>query len=312
MDSVRSDPPGQVQPTMRQPIAEDETTSGLDRGQRLRYKLRHNPSLLLGSVVVLLLVAVAVFAPLLAPADPNRAFDDGLNAFGQPVSPFTSHFLLGTDNQERDVLSRLIYGARISLFIAVVANALSMLFSVGLGLCAGYLRGPIEVVLMRCTDLMMSLPSLLLAMTLTVVFQPGLLTVIVAIALVNWTYLARVIYGEVLSLREREFVEAARAVGSGAIGIMVRHMLPHLLNLCLIYFALNSSQIVLTESALSFLGAGVQPPTPSWGNMIADAQQAYLTAPWLLLCPSICLIVTVVAFNLLGEGLQSLFDTRVR
>ncbi len=308
---MRADPVPIARPLGSQ-AAEEEIWAGLSRGQHLRYKLRHDPALFLGGGLVLLLVLIAIFAPLVAPADPNRAFDDGLNAFGQPVGPFTSHFLLGTDNQERDVLSRLIFGARISLFIAVVANALSMLFSLGIGLFAGYMRGLVETVLMRFTDLMMSLPSLLLALSLTVVFQPGLLTVIVAIALVNWTYLARVVYGEVVSLREREFVEAARAVGAGPLRIMLRHILPHLLNLSLIYFALNASQIILTESALSFLGQGVQPPTPSWGNMIADAQQAYLSAPWLLLCPSICIIVTVIAFNLLGDGLQSLFDTYVR
>jgi peptide/nickel transport system permease protein len=136
--------------------------------------------------------------------------------------------------------------------------------------------------------------------------------VIVAIALVNWTYLARVVYGEVVSLREREFVEAARAVGTGRWRIMQRHILPHLLSLSIIYFALNTSQIILTEAALSFLGVGVQPPTPSWGNMIADSQQAYLSTPWLLLLPSLCIILTVVGFNLFGNGLQSLIEVHDR
>lgn len=308
---MRADPV-QIAETLGPHEADDEVESGRSRGQHARHRLRRSPAIFLGGGLVVLLVLLAVFAPLLAPTDPNRAFDDGLNAFGQPVGPFSSHFVLGTDNQERDVLSRLIFGARISLFIAVVANAISMLVSLAIGLFAGYLRGPVEIVLMRLTDLMMSLPSLLLALSLTVVFQPGLLTVIVAIALVNWTYLARVIYGEVVSLREREFVEAARAVGAGPWRIMVRQILPHLLDLSIIYFALNASQIILTESALSFLGQGVQPPTPSWGNMIADAQQAYLTAPWLLLCPSACIIITLIAFNLLGDGLQALFDMRVR
>jgi peptide/nickel transport system permease protein len=288
---------------------EDGVERMWSRGQRVRSRFQRTPSLFIGGGIVLFLIAVAVLAPLVAPAGPNHAFDDGLNAFGQPRPPFTGHFLLGSDSQERDVLSRLIYGARISLFVAVVANALSMTVSILVGLVAGYLRGAAETVLMRLTDLMMSLPSLLLAMALIVVFQPGLFMVIVAIALVNWTYLARVVYGEVVSLRERQFVESARAVGTGQLRIMRRHILPHLRNLSITYFALNSSQIILTEAALSFLGVGVQPPTPSWGNMIADAQQAYLTAPWLLFLPSLCIILTVVGFNLLGSGLQAILET---
>ena len=287
----------------------EDVAALLSRRQRVRYRLWRTPSIFAGGAIVVALIVMAVFAPQVAPAGPNHAFDNGLNAYGQPLAPFSPHFVLGTDSQERDLLSRLIFGARISLFVAVVANALSMLVSILVGVLAGYLRGPIEAVLMRLTDLMMSLPSLLLAMALIVVFQPGLTVVIIAIALVNWTYLARVVYGEVVSLREREFVEAARAVGVGSFGIMLRHILPHLRNLSIIYFALNSSQIILTEAALSFLGVGVQPPAPSWGNMIADAQQAYLSAPWLLLLPSACIIVTVVGFNLLGDGLQAVLDT---
>ena len=277
---------------------------------RLRMRLRRSPSLFVGSAILLLVVAVAVCAPLIAPAGPNHAVDNALDAFGQPRPPLSAGFLLGTDIQQRDVLSRLIYGARISLVVLVIANSLSMVISLLVGVLAGYLRGPVETVLMRFTDLMMSLPSLLLAMALIVVFQPGLVMVIVAIALVNWTYLARVVYGEVVSLREREFVEAARALGSSRTRIMRRHILPHLLNLVIIYFALNSSQIILTEAALSFLGVGVQPPMPSWGNMIADSQQDFLIAPWLIVLPSLCIILTVIAFNLLGNGLQALFDYR--
>jgi len=299
---------GQFQIAATLPASHDEAAATLTRGQRIRHRLWRTPAVFIGGAIVLFLVVLAIFAPLLAPAGPNHAFDDGMNAFGQPMPPLSSHFLLGTDSGARDVLSRLIYGARISLFVAVVANALSMLASLLVGLLAGYVRGGVETVLMRLTDLMMSLPSLLLAMALIVVFQPGLVTVIIAIALVNWTYLARVVYGEVVSLREREFVEAARAVGAGRARIMARHILPHLRNLSIIYFALNSSQIILTEAALSFLGVGVQPPEPSWGNMIADAQQAYLTAPWLLLLPSACIILTVVGFNLLGDGLQAVLE----
>ncbi len=288
--------------------AEDDAIVTGGRGQRLRRRLWRAPALFGGGIIVLLLVLVAVFAPWIAPAGPNRSFDNGLSAYGQPLGPLSNGFLLGTDSQARDVLSRLIYGARISLFVAVVANALSMAASLLIGVLAGYLRGAVETVLMRFTDLMMSLPSLLLAMALILIYQPGLAVVIVAIALVNWTYLARVVYGEVVSLREREFVEAARAVGVSPPGIMWRHIAPHLRNLSLVYFALNASQIILTEAALSFLGVGVQPPAPSWGNMIADAQQAYLSAPWLLLCPSACIIVTIVGFNLLGDGLQAVLE----
>ncbi len=271
------------------------------------YRLRRNKAALLGALIVLLLVSAAVFAPVLAPHDPNQPFDSGMALDGTPTSP-NSMFLLGADTLGRDLLSRILYGARVSLTIGIAANGLAMLIGVAVGLVGGYFRGWAGTLVMRVTDVMMAFPVLLLAIALVAVLHPSLWIVIGVIAFVYWTPIARIVHGQVLSIKEREFVEAAAAVGAGQWRIMFRHVLPHLVPVIVVYTTLGIATNVLFEAALSFLGVGVQPPTPSWGAMISDGQNYYRTAPWLVLYPGLAIMLTVLGFSLLGDGLRDALD----
>ena len=270
-------------------------------------RLRRNRAAILGATIVLVLVLAALFAPLLAPHDPNQPFDSGLTLDGTP-SPPSGTFLLGADTLGRDLLSRILYGARISLTIGVVANGLAMLIGVTIGLIGGYFAGWAGTIVMRLTDIMMAFPVLLLAIALVAVLKPSLWIVIGVIAFVYWTPIARIVHGQVLSIKEREFVEAARAIGAGQWRILFRHVLPHLVPVIIVYTTLGIATNVLFEAALSYLGVGVQPPTPSWGAMISDGQSYYRTAPWLVLYPGLAIMLTVLGFSLLGDGLRDAVD----
>ncbi|MBB4919989.1 ABC transporter permease [Streptosporangium saharense] len=271
-----------------------------------RSLLRDVPALISVAVLVLLLLA-ALLAPLLAPHDPMRTYAEGLSARGAPVPP-GGDFPLGTDPNGRDVLSRLLYGARVSLTIGVVANGLATLVGVTAGVVAGYFGGLVDTVISRITDMVMSFPILLFCVALISVTGPSQRNVVLVIALVYWTYLARVIRGMVLSLREREFVTATRTLGVGDVRIMVRHILPHLIPAIIVYATLGVASSILIESSLSFIGVGVPVPEASWGQMIDDGRRYYEVAPWLLFAPGLCLIATVLAFNLAGDWLRDLLD----
>jgi peptide/nickel transport system permease protein len=231
---------------------------------------------------------------------------------GSPGPPSRPGFLLGTDNIGRDLLSRLIVGARISLTIGIVANGLAMLIGMLVGLTAGYFGGAVETVLMRFTDVLMSLPPLLFALALIAVFKPGIGVVIGVIAVIYWTYLARIIHGRVLSVKEQDFVDAARCLGASDVRIVVRYVLPQLIGIAVVYASLGAATTILTEATLSYLGIGVQPPTASWGTMIQEGQQYYRTAPWLILFPGLMILLVVLGFNLLGDGLRDALDPRQR
>ena len=274
-------------------------------------RLKRDRAAIAGIVIVFLLVIVAISAPLLAPHDPIKGYSEGMSDFGEPL-PASERFPLGTDHLGRDVLSRLIWGARISLFIGITSNLLAVLIAVPVGSIAAYVGGWVEAVLMRFTDVVMAFPMLLLAIALSAVLKPGLGTVIIVIAFVYWSYLARIIYGKALSVRNMEFVMAARAVGVPSFRILVTHILPHLMSECLVYATLGVAQTVLTEASMSYLGIGVRVPTPSWGGMIAEGQTYYRAAPWLILYPGLALMLTVLAFNLLGDGLRDALDPRSR
>lgn len=264
-----------------------------------------------GLVVIGLLVAVAVFAPWIAPHDPTKQYDEGLTAQGMPVGP-SSQFWLGTDTLGRDLLSRLLYGARVSLVVGVFANGFALLLGVIFGLVAGYFRGWVETLLMRMTDVMMAFPIYLLAVALVAVLKPSIWILILVIGIVYWTPMTRVIHGEVLSIREKEFVDAARLTGCSDLRILVRHILPHLVAVILVYTSLGLATTILFEATLSYIGLGVQPPTPSWGQMISEGQPYYLSAPHLVLYPGLAIMVTVLAFNLVGDGLRDAFDPQQR
>ena len=264
-----------------------------------------------GLFLIAIFVAAAVAAPVLAPYNPNEQFFDGLTLEGSPLPP-NRQFWFGTDTNGRDQFSRLLYGAQTSLMIGIVANGLAVLAGTALGLVAGYVRGYLGAAIMRLTDLMMAFPPLLLAIALAAILKPGLNIVILVIALVNWVQIARVIYTETVGLSEREYIEAARALGAGTGRILLRHMLPHLIPTVIVYATLGIATTVLLEAMLSFLGRGVQPPTPAWGMMIFESQSYFLNAPWLVFIPGAAILILALAFNLVGDGLRDALDPTQR
>lgn len=266
---------------------------------------------LFGLAIILLVVGGAVFAPWLATFDPNDQMFDGLTLEGAPMSP-DAKFWLGTDLLGRDLFSRLLYGAQTSLVIGVVANGLALLIGTLVGITAGFFRGWVGAVLMRFTDLMMAFPALLLAICLAAIFQPSLWIVALVIALVNWVQTARVIYTETSSLATRDFIAAERTLGASTGRILFRHILPHLVPTIIVWGTLGISTTVLLEATLSFLGVGVQPPTPSWGNIIFENQTYFQSAPWLVFIPGAAIILLALAFNLVGDALRDVLDPTQR
>jgi peptide/nickel transport system permease protein len=275
--------------------------------------------------VVAVLVLVAVLAPLivkLAGAPKPNVTDSGaLDEFGTGLPPSADH-LFGTETGTgRDIFSRVVYGARVSLEVAILATGLSVLLGTVAGLVAGYYRGWVDTLLSRTMDVLLSFPILLLAFGLAAAcsnkegcaggtIKPGLGLVIVVIAFANWPYIARLVRGQVLSLREKEFVEAARSLGASDARIMFREILPNLVAPLIVYASLVIPANILFEAALSFLGVGVQEPDASWGKMIADAVSVFDTDWWYMLFPGLALLITVLAFNLLGDGMQDALNPR--
>ena len=266
---------------------------------------------LFGLVLIAVIVGAALFAPWLAPYSPNEQFFEGLTLEGAPLPP-NAEFWLGTDQLGRDLLSRLIYGARTSLVVGVLANGVAVLLGTVLGVTAGYVRGVVGSVIMRFTDLMMAFPALLLAIALAAIFQPSLLIVALVIAMVNWVQIARVVYTETTALAERDYIEACRALGANWPRILFRHIVPHLVPTVLVYATLGIATTVLLEATLSFLGIGVRPPEPSWGNIIYENQTYFATAPWLVFIPGAAILLLALAFNLVGDGLRDALDPTQR
>lgn len=279
--------------------------------RRAGRSLLHDPIALCSFAFIALLAVVAIFAPLIAPDDPLRQFSNGLSYVGAPVSP-NGHFLLGTDASGRDVLSRLIFGVRVSLLVGVVATGLASLIGVVIGTVAGYVGGVTESILMRFTDMVLSFPILLFCVALIAVTGPSTRNVVLVIAFAYWTYLARVVRGQVLSIKEREFVNAARTLGVGHVKIIRKHIIPHLVPTIIVYGTLGVATSILIEASLSFLGIGVPLPQASWGEMISEGQQYFQSAPWLLVAPGVALILTVLAFNLAGDWLTDILDPAVQ
>jgi peptide/nickel transport system permease protein len=267
------------------------------------------PSARLGGGLVALVFLVALASPVLAPHDPMHQQRDGLSDAGLPLSPGErSRYPLGTDGLGRDVLSRLVHGARISMIVGGLANGLAMLIGLTVGLLAGYSGGVLQTLLMRVVDVIMSVPLLLLAIALAALLRPSLGIVIIVVAAVYWTAMARLVCGEVLTLRELEFVTAARALGASGWRVTVWHLLPNLAPVAVVFATLGIGTTIRVEATLSYLGVGVPPPAPTWGNMIFEGQTFFRAAPWLVLIPGITVMVTVLGFNLLGEGLRDTLD----
>jgi peptide/nickel transport system permease protein len=279
-------------------------------------RLRRDRVAMVSLVFIVLLLLVAIFAPLLTALighGPNTEYSNtGLSLSGIPVAPGHNGFLLGTDDQGRDVLSRIIYGSRVSLEVGLGATALALGVGMVVGLVAGYYGGWIDAVLARFMDILLSFPILLFALAIIARFGPSLELVLVVIAMFSWPYIGRLVRGQVISLREREFVEAARALGSSDLRIMFVEIAPNLIALAVIYATLLIPVNIVLEATLSFLGLGVLPPTASWGNMIAEAQTGdlFTVAWWFLVFPCVALVLTTLAFNLLGDGLRDALDPR--
>lgn len=296
--------------------------AGRSGASRTWQTLRRNPMFWVGGTLVVLLVGFAVFAPLIAPHDPLEQFRDAIPSTGDPAGP-GGRFPLGTDRSGRDYLSRLLFGAQTSLLIGIGANLIASVLGLLVGGTAAMagsprlrlpgglaVRVPVESVLMRFTDLWLSFPVLLLTITLAFVLGPSVQLVVLIIGTTLWTGMARVVYARTLVLRSVEFVEASRALGASSARIFVRHLLPHLLPLLVVYGSLGIATTVLFEATLSYLGAGVPPPTPTWGTMLADHISWFATDPRLVLLPGLMITLTVLAFNLLGDALRDALDPR--
>ena len=287
-------------------------------------RLKRDKVALAAGVFIVLLVFAAVFAPLIVKlvgaTGPNDQNPGALDSFGTPTGPSADH-IFGVDTLGRDVFSRVLYGARVSLQVAIVATAISVFIGVITGMIAGYYRGWTDTGLSRLVDVLLAFPILLLGIGLASacslgngcaggLIQPGLSVVIFVIAFVNWTYIYRIIRGQVLSLREKEFVDASRSLGASNRRILFREILPNLVAPIIVYSTLIIPQNILFEAALSFLGIGVQPPDASWGDMLADATEIFDTAWWFMFFPGAALLLTVLAFNLLGDGLYDALNPR--
>ncbi|MFD1575144.1 ABC transporter permease [Agromyces cerinus subsp. nitratus] len=276
-------------------------------------RLLRDPASIASMIAILLIIAFALCAPLIAAwtgHGPTEQFrETGLTPEGIPVGP-NAEFLFGTDQLGRDVLVRLAYGAQVSLLVGVLASIVASVIGIAIGTIAGFSGGVVDTVLSRTMDLVMSVPFLLCAIALVSVLGPSLSLSIAVIVFFSWTGLARVIRGQVLALRHREFVEAARSLGASRTSIMFRDILPNLVVPIIVYTTLMIPAAIVFEATLSFLGLGIVPPTPSWGNMLADAANGslYLVAWWMVVVPGGALLALTLAFNLLGDGLRDALD----
>ena len=270
-------------------------------------RFRRNRLALFGAVVVALVVAVAVLAPWIAPADPNA-----VNA-RMRLSPIgTNGFLLGSDELGRDIFSRLLWGARVTLAVALAATAIALVAGTILGVVAGYFMGWTDTVISRCIDVLMAFPYFLLALSVIAVLGPGLINGMIAVALVNIPFFARIVRGVTLSIRESDYVLAARGMGAGHFRILTRHVLLNAVSTIIVAATLNIGWMITAAAALSFLGLGVQPPTSDWGTMLATGRQYLAAAPHVPTLPGVAIFITVLGFNLLGDGLRDALDPRMR
>ena len=282
---------------------------------RLAYeRLRHDRAAKIALATILVIVLLALLAPVFAKIlghGPNQQFIDiGENANGGPVPP-SSTFWLGTDNNGRDLFVRILYGARISLIVGVLATGISVVLGVVLGLAAGYIGGFVDTVIARLIDVMLSIPFLILAISIAYIWHASLWLVIIIVGVLSFTYLARIVRGQVISIKGREFIEAARALGARPWRIMFIDLLPNVMAQVIVYATLLIPAAIVFEASLSFLGVGVPPPTADWGAMISDASGFFQYGYWwFLLFPSVALLTTTLAFNIFGDSVRDALDPR--
>ncbi|WP_428644317.1 ABC transporter permease subunit [Roseibium sp.] len=276
------------------------------------YYFSQNKGAVIGLVIFTLLVVMALFAPLIAPHNPDVQYRDSFL-----VPPFWEEggkaaFLLGTDAVGRDILSRLIFGARFSLFIGVVVVSIALVGGIVLGLVAGYMRGAVDTIIMRVMDIILAFPSLLLALVLVAILGPGLINAMIAIAIVLQPHFVRLTRAAVLSERSRDYVIAAKVAGAGHMRLMFKTILPNCLAPLIVQATLSFSNAILDAAALGFLGMGAQPPTPEWGTMLAEAREFILRAWWVVTFPGLAILITVLAINLVGDGLRDALDPKLK
>ncbi len=269
-------------------------------------RFRKNKLALAGSVIILILFVCALFAPLLSRYDPARIDVENI------LSPPSIAHWMGTDESGRDVWSRMIYGARVSMLVGFVAVGIATLIGIFFGAVAGYYGGKVDAVIMRFVDIMLCFPTFFLILAVIAVLEPNLMNIMIIIGVTGWMGVARLVRAEFLALKEQEFVQAARAFGASDFRIIFRHLLPNAMAPVLVSATFGIAGAILTESALSFFGLGVQPPTPSWGNILSSGYKYIDFAHWLSIFPGLAILVTALGYNLLGEGLRDALDPRLK
>lgn len=268
---------------------------------------KRSRSATLGLALVLIIILIALLAPYIAPHDPLKV---DMSMRRQP--PGTPGYPLGTDNAGRDLLSRIIWGSRISLQVGLVATGLGIVLGTVIGLLAGFYRGTVETLLLRLIDILICFPTLLLALAIVAILGPAIGNVMIAVGATQTPRFARIVRASVLSVREMEYVESANAMGASSLRIMFRHLLPNAMTGAVVFATLSIGAAILTEATLSFLGLGVPPPTPTWGNIVAEGRRFLLCSPWITVFPGLAIMVTVFGFNFFGDGLRDALDPRLR
>jgi peptide/nickel transport system permease protein len=270
----------------------------------MRLKLSKGMAVCIG--IICLLAAVAIFADIIAPHDPEKASLDETFQWPSEKYPF------GTDHMGRCILSRVIYGSRISLAVGAIVVGLSFVIGTGLGIVSGYYGGALDETLMRIVDAFMAFPGILLALAIAGIFGGGVTNLVIALTAVEWTGYARIARGSALAMKEQDFVKASRGLGEGNAYLMARHMLPNIISPVLVIATMSMAGTILSMSGLSFLGVGIQPPTPEWGYMINDGKMFIRSAPYIIVFPGLAIMITVIAFNTLGDGLRDMLDPKTR
>lgn len=286
--------------------APNRQLSVVNRQWLLLSRFRRDRLFQLGLVLIALVVISAILAPLLAPHDPLRG-----DLRGAYLRPPGGTYLLGTDTQGRDLLSRVIYGARISLIVGLVSQTIATLLGVTMGLLSGFYGRWVDVLVMRLADITLAFPTLLLLIAIAAAVNPSLLVVFVVIGAVGWAAMARLVRSQVLVLRGTDYVTAARALGAPDRRLLFRHLLPNVRAQVIVAATLGAAGAMMAEAALSFVGLGVKPPTPSWGSMVADGRDLLRVAPWVSVVPGLALGLTVLGFNLVGEALREVYDPKL-
>src|SRR3972149_8023031 len=296
-------------------IKELETLEEIETGKRYSrtslYKdawkrLRKNKLAMLGLAVVILLILIAIFAPLITPYDPIIRIKTDSS-----LGPSVRHFF-GTDLLGRDIFSRVIYGSRISIEVGVIAVGISVIIGLFFGALSGYFGGFSDTVIMRVADIFFAFPYILGAIAIMTILGPGIVNIFIAIGILGWASFARIFRSSILTIKNKEYIEAARALGASNYRIITRHIFPNAMAPIIVYATMNVGTAIIVEAALSFLGIGVQPPTPAWGKMLAESLDYIDIAPWMMLFPGLAIVITVLGFVLLGDGLRDAFDPKLR